>query len=31
MEAHVRPGLQHGIDPGGVELGARFLKRVLAD
>lgn len=30
MEAHIRPGLQHGIDPGGVELGARFLKRVLA-
>jgi len=29
MEAHIRPGLQHGIDPGGIQLGAGFLKRVL--
>ena len=29
VEAHVRPGLEHGIDEAGVELGARFLKEVL--
>jgi phospholipase/carboxylesterase len=26
---HLRPGVQHGIDPGGVQLGAEFLQRVL--
>ncbi len=30
VEAHVRPGLQHGIDQEGLALGAGFLKRVLA-
>lgn len=29
VEWHVRPGLEHGIDPEGLELGAEFLKRVL--
>ena len=28
-EWHVRPGLQHGIDQEGLELGAAFLRRVL--
>jgi phospholipase/carboxylesterase len=28
-EWHVRPALQHGIDPEGLELGAAFLRRVL--
>ena len=28
-EWHVRPGLQHGIDPEGLDLGAAFLRRVL--
>jgi len=28
MEAHTRPGLMHGIDPEGIEIGKRFLKRV---
>ncbi len=30
VEAHVRPGLQHGIDQEGLGLGAAFLRRVLA-
>ena len=30
VEAHVSPGLEHGIDQLGVELGARFLQKVLA-
>jgi len=30
VEAHVSPGLEHGIDQMGLELGARFLKKVLA-
>lgn len=29
VEWHVSPGLEHGIDPRGLELGAEFLKRVL--
>lgn len=29
VEWHVRPGLQHGIDGPGLELGAEFLARVL--
>jgi phospholipase/carboxylesterase len=29
VEWHIRPGLQHGIDPEGLKLGADFLKRVL--
>ena len=28
--AHMRPGLGHGIDPGGLQLAAEFLSRVLA-
>jgi phospholipase/carboxylesterase len=28
-EWHARPGLQHGIDPEGLDLGAVFLRRVL--
>ena len=31
VESHRRPGLGHGIDPGGLELAAGFLARVLAD
>ncbi|MDT8758872.1 prolyl oligopeptidase family serine peptidase [Sphingomonas psychrotolerans] len=30
LEGHVSPGLGHGVDPAGIELGARFVKRVLA-
>lgn len=30
VEAHVSPGLEHGIDQLGVELGARFLRKVLS-
>ncbi len=30
VEWHIRPGLQHGIDQEGLELGADFLRRVLA-
>jgi phospholipase/carboxylesterase len=30
VEWHVRPGLAHGIDQEGLDLGATFLKRVLA-
>jgi phospholipase/carboxylesterase len=30
VETHVCAGLEHGIDEAGVELGARFLKKVLA-
>lgn len=29
VEPHIRPNLAHGIDPGGVQLGGQFLKRVL--
>ncbi len=29
VEAHLRPGLGHGIDEGGLRLAAAFLKRVL--
>ena len=29
VEPHIRPGLAHGIDPGGVQLGGRFMQRVL--
>jgi phospholipase/carboxylesterase len=29
VEAHVRPGLQHGIDQEGLAWGARFLRRTL--
>lgn len=29
VESHARPGLAHGIDDGGLRLGAAFLKRVL--
>jgi len=29
VEAHLRPGLGHGIDPEGIALGARFLARHL--
>jgi phospholipase/carboxylesterase len=29
-EWHARPGLQHGIDPEGLDLGAVFLRRVLS-
>ena len=29
VEWHIRPGLQHGIDQEGLELGAEFLRRVL--
>jgi phospholipase/carboxylesterase len=29
VEWHIRPGLQHGIDPEGLALGAAFLKRTL--
>ncbi|HWF01023.1 MAG TPA: dienelactone hydrolase family protein [Caulobacteraceae bacterium] len=29
VESHVSPGLGHGIDPAGVQLGGRFLARVL--
>ncbi|MBX7249770.1 MAG: alpha/beta fold hydrolase [Caulobacteraceae bacterium] len=31
LEYHLRPGLQHGIDPGGVQIGRDFIRRVLAD
>jgi len=31
FEKHVIPGLQHGIDGAGAQLGARFLKENLAD
>ncbi len=30
VQTHVCPGLEHGIDEAGVELGARFLKNVLS-
>jgi phospholipase/carboxylesterase len=30
VESHVSPGLGHGIDPIGLQLGARFLAKVLA-
>ena len=30
VEWHIRPGLEHGIDPEGLELGARFLKQAFA-
>lgn len=30
VQTHVCPGLEHGIDEAGVELGARFLMKVLA-
>ncbi|MEX2451958.1 MAG: prolyl oligopeptidase family serine peptidase [Rhodospirillales bacterium] len=30
VEAHARPGLGHGIDPEGIDLGRRFLKRIFA-
>jgi phospholipase/carboxylesterase len=30
VETHLRPGLGHGIDQVGLEIGARFLARVLA-
>ena len=29
VEWHIRPGLQHGIDMEGLEMGAAFLERVL--
>jgi phospholipase/carboxylesterase len=29
VEWHIRPGLQHGIDPEGLDLGAAFLRTVL--
>jgi phospholipase/carboxylesterase len=29
VEWHIRPGLQHGIDQKGLDLGAEFLRRVL--
>ncbi|MEO8668408.1 MAG: dienelactone hydrolase family protein, partial [Bauldia sp.] len=29
VEWHIRPGLGHGIDPEGLDLGATFLRRVL--
>jgi phospholipase/carboxylesterase len=29
VQIHVCPGLEHGIDQAGVELGAKFLKKVL--
>ena len=29
VEWHVRPGLAHGIDQEGLDLGAGFIKRVL--
>lgn len=31
VETHVRPGLGHGIDDVGLQVGMRFLARVLAD
>ena len=31
VEAHLRPGLGHGIDPEGMALGASFLGRVLGE
>jgi len=30
VEAHVCPGLGHGIDPAGLRLGGEFVRRVLA-
>jgi phospholipase/carboxylesterase len=30
VEAHARPGLGHGIDPEGIDLGREFLKRIFA-
>ena len=30
VETHLRPGLGHGIDEAGLQLGKRFLRRVLA-
>jgi phospholipase/carboxylesterase len=30
LEGHVSPGLGHGVDPTGIELGAKFVKRVLS-
>ncbi|TGX55085.1 phospholipase [Sphingomonas gei] len=29
LEGHVSPGLGHGVDPAGIELGAKFVSRVL--
>lgn len=29
VEGHVTPGLGHGVDPAGIELGARFVQKVL--
>jgi phospholipase/carboxylesterase len=31
VDAHIHPGLQHGIDQQGLALGAQFLRRVLAN
>ena len=30
VAAHARPGLGHGIDPEGIELGQQFLSRIFA-
>ncbi len=30
VETHISPGVGHGIDQDGVELGGKFLARVLA-
>jgi phospholipase/carboxylesterase len=29
LEGHVSRGLGHGVDPAGIEMGAKFVKRVL--
>jgi phospholipase/carboxylesterase len=29
LESHVSPGLGHGVDPAGIAMGAKFVKRVL--
>ena len=31
VETHVHPGLGHGIDEAGVQIGMKFLSQVLAD
>ena len=31
VETHVHPGLGHGIDEAGVQIGMKFLRQVLAD
>jgi len=31
VETHLRPGLGHGIDEAGLQIGMRFLTRILAD